>query len=109
MTRLLTGHDFAAEALAPLTASLSEGLLGLARLAGIDGDSVLDLRERLEERFGPLAAEGIKLLGLLEAMRSEGLEDTTPDGALEDWVGRGETLLQNIEETLDRAALGGKG
>ncbi len=109
MTRLLTGHDFAAEALAPLTASLSEGLLGLARLAGIDGDSALDLREPLEERFGPLTADGIKLLGLLEAMRSEGLEDTTPDGALEEWVGKGETLLQGIEETLDRAALGGKG
>ena len=109
MTRLLTGHDFAAEAMAPLTASLSEGLLGLARFAGIDGDSALDLREPLEERFGPIAAEGIKLLGLLEAVRSESLEDTAPDGALEEWVGRGEALLQGVEETLDRAALGGKG
>jgi len=108
LTRLLAGHDFGAEAVAPLAASLSEGLLGLARFAGIEGESALEVGERLEERFGPLAVEGVKLLGLLEAMRSEGLEDTAPDRALEGWVEKGETLLRSIEGTFDRAALGGR-
>jgi len=107
MTRLLAGHGFGAEAMTPLAEALDDGLIGLARFAGIEGDSVLDLGERLEERFGPLATEGVKLLGLLEAMRSEGLEDTAPDGAPEEWLEKGEALLGRIEETLDRAALGG--
>ncbi len=109
MTRLLAGHGFGAEAVTPLAESLDAGLLALARFAGIDGESALDLGARLEERFGPPAVEGVKLLGLLKAMGSEDLEDTAPAGALEDWVERGETLLRSIEETLDRAALGGGG
>jgi hypothetical protein len=108
MTRLLITNEFAAESMAPLAESVAEGLLGLARFAGLEGESALELGEGLEEQFGAVAAEGIQLLGLLETMRSEGVEDAAPAGASEEWVEKGETLLRSIEETLDRAALGGR-
>ncbi len=63
--------------------------------------------ELLEARFGQLAVEGVGLLAFLHATRAEHPAATTLAQSVREWVERGEALLQRIEESLDRAALGG--
>ena len=72
MAALLAANGFAAEAVAPLAEALEHGLLGLARLAGIEGDSALDLGPPMEVRFGSLAVDGVGLLGYLQAKQAGG-------------------------------------
>lgn len=81
-----------------------EGLVSLARLAGIEGEEAPDLSPRLEARFGRLAVDAAGFLSLLRTTLEQG---ATAQADTEEWVGRGAALLRRIEETLDRAALGG--
>jgi hypothetical protein len=107
MSALLAANGFAAEAVAPLAEALEHGLLGLARLAGIDGESALDLGPQLEARFGSLAVDGVGFLGYLRAQRADGGAATPSQTNADEWLARGEALFRRIEESLDRAALGG--
>jgi hypothetical protein len=106
MATLLAGNGFGAEALAPLAEALDRGLLSLARLAAIEGETALAIGSQLEAHFGPLTIEGVGFLGFLEAMRDESAARSAPATEAKDWVERGAVLLRQIEETLDRAALG---
>lgn len=107
MATLLAGNGFDAEALAPLSEAMNQGLLGLARLAGIEGDSAAELESQLSTHFGEPAIEGVGFLNALHRMQSETVEATMPTVGTRDAVERGEALFQRIEETLDRAALTG--
>ena len=104
MAELLAGNGFAAEAVAPLAEALEEGLVSLARLAGIEGTAALDLGPRLEARFGQPAVEGVGFLGFLRASQEQ---VATAQADTREWVERGAAVLRRMEETLDRAALGG--
>lgn len=98
MLGILAGKQTLAEA-------LEGGLLSLARLAGIDdGEGALDLGPRLEARFGQLAVDGAGFAGFLRAMPAQ---VATAQADTREWVERGAAHLRRIEETLDRAALGG--
>jgi hypothetical protein len=102
MALLLHGNGFEAEALPPLTQALEQGLLSLARLAGIEGEEVAVISARVQDRFGEPGREAVTLWAALAANRKEmgaTVEKT--------WFERGETLLRQVEEILERTALGG--
>ena len=104
MAELLAGNGFAAEAVAPLAEALEQGLVSLARLAGIEGTGAPELGPRLEAHFGQPAVEGVGFLTFLRAGREQ---VATAQANTTEWVKRGAALLRRMEETLDRAALGG--
>lgn len=109
MASLLAGGGFAAEALPALAEALDHALRGLAHLAGA---------EVPEAGPFPLASPVALLLGQGDAptqsvialrARLAAADGSTPiaEELAQEWVTSGEGLLREIDESLNRAALGG--